>query len=50
MNSIFVMNISGLLQSKWYFARDSKYSRFYEHSKNWTYCLYLHFIIDTYDI
>ena len=34
---------SGLLQSKW---RDPKYSWFHEHSKNWIYYLYLHFIIN----
>ena len=32
------------------FARDPKYSWFHEHSNNWIYCLYLHFIIDIEDI
>ena len=42
---------SGLLQSKKpeglnvNFARDPKYSWFHESSKDWIYCLYLHFII-----
>ena len=32
------------------FARDPEHSRFHEHSYNWIYCLYLHFIINIYNI
>ena len=37
-----IKNTSGLLQSN--FARDQKYSWFYEQNKNLIYCLCLHFI------
>ena len=43
-----ILNTSGLLQLGLHlinFARDPKYSWIHEHSKNWIYCFYLHFII-----
>ena len=43
-----IMNTSGLLQIQglhFNFARNPKYLWFHEPSKNWIYCLYLHFII-----
>ena len=42
---VAAFTVSEKSSNKWS-ARDPKYSWFHEHSKNWIYHLYLHFIIN----
>ena len=46
MNSWVSCNVSEARRVHVNFARDPKYSWFHEPSKNWIYCLYLHFIFN----